>query len=203
MANYLKLVWKGKFKDVGDLPIGDLPEGAVMIGETETAREIAKTIRISLIPVILFLLVVILIRIKIGGFFSLGNVINPWGVVLIPFAILPHEFLHAIVFPKGSEIEMWYSIKEMTAIVKTNSAISKKRFIFLSILPNIILGFLPLILWIFIPNSMEFWGSILFTFGFIELIMGVSDFMNIYNSIKQVPSRAKIQVAGLNSYWYI
>ncbi|EGT5620333.1 MAG: DUF3267 domain-containing protein [Clostridium perfringens] len=198
----MKLIWKGKFNGVEDLPIGELPKNAVRFEEPESAEELAKETRRFLIPVVIFLLIVIFLRIKINGFFGVSDVINIFGIILIPFSILPHEYLHAIFFPKDAEVEMWYSIKQRLALVTSTTAITKKRFIFLSLFPNIVFGFLPLIIWIFIPSYMSFISGILFTFGFISLIMGVGDFMNIYNTIKQVPKGAMTQISGFNSYWF-
>lgn len=202
MTKFLKLIWKGKFNGVEDLPIGELPKNAVRFEEPESAEELAKETRRFLIPVVIFLLIVIFLRIKINGFFGVSDVINIFGTILIPFSILPHEYLHAIFFPKDAEVEMWYSIKQRLALVTSTTAITKKRFIFLSLFPNIVFGFLPLIIWIFIPSYMSFISGILFTFGFISLIMGVGDFMNIYNTIKQVPKGAMTQISGFNSYWF-
>ncbi|EHK2441555.1 DUF3267 domain-containing protein [Clostridium perfringens] len=198
----MKLIWKGKFNGVEDLPIGELPKNAVRFEEPESAEELAKETRRFLIPVVIFLLIVIFLRIKINGFFGVSDVINIFGIILIPFSILPHEYLHSIFFPKDAEVEMWYSIKQRLALVTSTTAITKKRFIFLSLFPNIVFGFLPLIIWIFIPSYMSFISGILFTFGFISLIMGVGDFMNIYNTIKQVPKGAMTQISGFNSYWF-
>ena len=202
MTKFLKLIWKGKFNGVEDLPIGELPKNAVRFEEPESAEELAKETRRFLIPVVIFLIIVIFLRIKINGFFGVSDVINIFGIILIPFSILPHEYLHAIFFPKDAEVEMWYSIKQRLALVTSTTAITKKRFIFLSLFPNIVFGFLPLIIWIFIPSYMSFISGILFTFGFISLIMGVGDFMNIFNTIKQVPKGAMTQISGFNSYWF-
>lgn len=202
MTKFLKLIWKGKFNGVEDLPIGELPKNAVRFEEPESAEELAKETRRFLIPVVIFLIIVIFLRIKINGFFGVSDVINIFGIILIPFSILPHEYLHAIFFPKDAEVEMWYSIKQRLALVTSTTAITKKRFIFLSLFPNIVFGFLPFIIWIFIPSYMSFISGILFTFGFISLIMGIGDFMNIYNTIKQVPKGAMTQISGFNSYWF-
>ena len=142
MAKFLKLIWKGKFNGVEDLPIDELPENAVRFEEPESAEELAKETRRFLIPVVIFLLIVIFLRIKTNGFFGVSDVLNIFGIILIPFSILPHEYLHAIFFPKDAEVEMWYSIKQRLALVTSNTAITKKRFIFLSIFPNIVFGFL-------------------------------------------------------------
>ena len=45
MAKFLKLIWKGKFNGVEDLPIGELPENAVRFEEPESAEELAKETR--------------------------------------------------------------------------------------------------------------------------------------------------------------
>ena len=133
MAKFLKLIWKGKFNGVEDLPIGELPENAVRFEEPESAEELAKETRRFLIPVVIFLLIVIFLRIKINGFFGVRDVLNIFGIILIPFSILPHEYLHAIFFPKDAEVEMWYSIKQRLALVTSTTSITKKRFIFLSL----------------------------------------------------------------------
>ncbi|EGT3616854.1 DUF3267 domain-containing protein [Clostridium perfringens] len=198
----MKLIWKGKFKGLEDLTIGELPKNAVRFEEPESAEELAKETRRFLIPVVIFLLAVIFLRIKVSGIFRLRDVVNLFGVILIPFSILPHEFLHAIFFPRDAEVEMWYSIKQMIALVTSTAAITKKRFIFLSLFPNIVFGFFPLIVWIFIPSDMSFISGLLFTFGFISLTMGVGDFMNVYNTLKQVPKGAMTQISGFNSYWF-
>ncbi len=57
----------------------------------------------------------------------MSDVLNIFGIILIPFSILPHEYLHAIFFPKDAEVEMWYSIKQRLALVTSNTAITKKK----------------------------------------------------------------------------
>lgn len=42
MTKFLKLIWKGKFNGVEDLPIGELPKNAVRFEEPESAEELAK-----------------------------------------------------------------------------------------------------------------------------------------------------------------
>lgn len=76
MAKFLKLIWKGKFNGVEDLPIDELPENAVRFEEPESAEELAKETRRFLIPVVIFLLIVIFLRIKTNGFFGVSDVLN-------------------------------------------------------------------------------------------------------------------------------
>lgn len=203
MAEFLKLIWKGKFNGVEDLPVEEVPKDARRFEEPETASDLARETRKSLIPVIIFLLIVIFLRMKINGSFKVNDVLNIFGVILLPFSIVPHEYLHALAFPKGAEVKMWYSFKQRLAVIISDRAITKRRFIFLNLLPNIVFGFLPLVIWIFVSKNMSFLSGILFTFGFISLIMGTGDFMNVYNAIRQVPKKAMIQISGFNSYWFL
>ena len=76
MTKFLKLIWKGKFNGVEDLPIGELPKNAVRFEEPESAEELAKETRRFLIPVVIFLLIVIFLRIKINGFFGVSAKIS-------------------------------------------------------------------------------------------------------------------------------
>ena len=202
VTNFLKLIWKGKFNGFEDLKVDKPPKNAIAFEEPESAKDLAKETRRSLIPVIVFLIIVIFLRGKIRGAFKIGDILNIFGVVLVIISILPHEYFHALAFPRDAEVEFWYSFKQRTALVISKEPITKRRFIFLNLLPNIVFGFLPLIIWIFIPNNMSFLSGTLFTFGFIDLIIGAGDFMNVYNAIKQVPKEALIQISAFDSYWF-
>lgn len=63
---------------------------------------------------------------------------------------------------------------------------SKGRFIFMCLCPNLILGIIPYILFLIFP---QFVG--LGLFGIICIGMGFGDYLNIYNAIKQMPKIPK------------
>ena len=80
---------------------------------------------------------------------------------------------------------------------------SKSRFIFLCLLPNIIFGFIPLIIWIFLPNDIGPISQIVFTFAFCSIGMGAGDYLNVFNASIQMPKGSMTQLSGFNSYWYM
>lgn len=63
-------------------------------------------------------------------------------------------------------------------------------------LPNIVFGFIPFILWCFFP-SVSFLGFL----GALAIGAGGGDYMNVFNCLTQVPNGAKTYMHGMNSFW--
>lgn len=77
-------------------------------------------------------------------------------------------------------------------------AMSKGRYIFMSLLPNLIFGFIPYIIAMIFP-SLGFIG----VFGAISISGGAGDYYNIFNAITQMPKGSKTYLHQFNSYWYM
>lgn len=199
----MKLIWKGKFKSEDQLPVGTLPDNAVRFKEPETPAKLNLVASLFVIPVILIIAAVMIIKIIIGSGIAGLEPINIWGLILALLMVFPHEMLHAIAFPKEAEVEVWYSIKNMMAFVVSTYPTSKTRFIFLSLLPSIVFGFIPLIVWIFIPPELSKISGLLFSFGSYSLMFGVGDFLNVFNAATQMPKGSITQLSGFHSYWYM
>lgn len=199
----IKLVWKGKFTSEDQLSKGNLPKNAVKFKEPESLTKLNLVASLFLIPAIMLVLLGIFIKRSLGVSSSLFNGFNNWGILLAFLAVIPHEILHAISFPKGAEVEFWYSPKSLTPFVTSTHPTSKKRFIFLSILPSLVFGFLPLILWIFIPEEYGATADIVLTFSTFSLFLGSGDFLNVFNALRQMPRNSYTQLSGMNSYWYM
>ncbi|MBM7541271.1 DUF3267 domain-containing protein [Amphibacillus cookii] len=198
----MNLVWKGIYKSSDQLPVGDLPEHAVKFKEPNTMVMMNIVASLFIIPVIMLVLLAIIIKTMLWGISLELVYINIWGILLAFLTLLPHEFLHAILFPKDKEVELWVSPKAFMAFVVSTAPISKRRFIFLSLLPNIVFGLIPLIIWIFIPEGLAI-TAIFFTFASVNLLFGVGDYLNVFNAIVQMPKGSMQQLSGMNSYWYL
>jgi len=199
----MKIVWKGKFTDMQQLPVGDLPANAVKFKEPETLPELGRAASKFLIPVVIIILFAAYIKIRLGGSVHFPDAFNIWGILLALLMIIPHELLHAIAFPRHAEVQVWHSLRNGMAFVTSTCPMTKARFIFLSLLPNIIFGFLPLLIWILLPAEFSQTAEILLSFATLSLVMGVGDFLNVYNAITQVPNHAMVQLSGFHSYWYL
>lgn len=197
----MKLVWKGKYEGEDQLPVGNLPPGAVRFKEPETPTRLNLVASLFIIPVIIMMIIAMIIKAQISSSGTTFGLFNIWGMILSLLMIIPHEFLHAIAFPRDAEVEVWYSIKNMMAFVISTCPTSKRRFIFLSLLPNAVFGLLPLIVWLFLPESRI--SDIVFSFAIFSLFMGVGDYLNVFNASTQMPKGSITQLSGFHSYWYM
>lgn len=198
----MNLVWKGIYKGKDQLPVGVLPERAVKFKEPDSVEMLSVVATLFIIPVIMLVAIAYLIKTHLLGTSVGMNFFNLWGILLAFLMILPHELLHAVLFPKDKEVELWVSPKNLMAFVVSTAPVSKGRFIFLSLLPNLVFGFIPLIIWIFVPEGGTM-TKILFSFAVISLSFGVGDYLNVFNSIFQMPKGSIQQLSGMNSYWYL
>lgn len=74
---------------------------------------------------------------------------------------------------------------------------SKARFCFMSLLPNIVFAFIPFVIYMINP-SLTFFGSL----SVFSISAGVGDYLNIFNALTQVPKGSRIYLSGMHTYWY-
>jgi len=109
--------------------------------------------------------------------------------------LVPHEFLHAVCFRE--DVYLYYDISKMLVFVHGTESMSKQRFIFMSLLPNIIFGVIPYALF-FLNHNWLFAGLV----GAFCTSMGFGDYINVFNAMTQMPKGAKTYLCGFHSYWY-
>ncbi len=196
----MSFVWKGKYTNEEQLKIGSLPENAVRFKEPKSMLTLNLVAALFIIPVETLIAIAIIIKTAIGTY-TKTDTFSFIPLIFALLTIIPHELLHAICFPKEAEVQFWYNAKHGLAFVFSAHPVSKKRFIFISFLPNLVFGFLPLILWVVLPlnnTSSEF----LLSFAHISLLFGCGDYLNIFNALTQMPKGTITQLYGFNSYWY-
>ena len=200
----MKLVYKGKFKGIDYLPLGELPPKAVKFEEPETMEKLAvKVIKFTVPALVLAALIIIGSRF-LHGSFNFNFIFVPFfiGVCISIPGLLLHELLHAVCFGKGVEVELYIALKDGFLFVVSTHPITKMRFIFLSLFPNVVLGWLPFIIWAALPYG-EMYSNILFVFSAIHILGGGGDYMNTYNALRQMPKGSMQQLSGFNSYWFM
>jgi len=206
----LKLVYKGKFESVEQLPKGNLPPNAVKFDEPDNMEGIVKAAMKYCAAAMALGLAVLVLGLFVHGFsrlqllessasffLALGAAI----LILVP-SLFIHELLHAVCFRKNDIVELYVSLKSGTAFVTCTSPISKARFIFLSLLPNVVLGWLPLIAWVVFPIY-GFWANVLWLYALMHISVGGGDYLNVTNALRQMPKGSMAQLSGINTYWFI
>lgn len=200
----MKLVYRGNYKGEEQLPKGDLPENAVPFVEPETPAKLNLTASLFAIPALLLCGVLTLCSVLIYGRFrfSMNHIWCPIGAFASLLTVLPHELLHGVCFGRNARVELYVSLKNLMAFVVSTEPVSKRRFIGLSLLPNLVFGWLPMLVWAFCPLG-DAAASFLFAFSIMSVLLGVGDYMNVWNALRQMPKGSMQQLSGFHSYWYL
>ena len=190
----MKLHYMGKFNlDPHSLPHGEHQEGAVRFKEATDSKRLSVVA--TVISVVIFLVLGIAAVLRSTTMFRehiLQALIALWVSILTLF---PHELLHAICF-KG-DVYLYTNWSQGMLFVVGPETMSKARFVIMSLLPNLILGILPYVVGMIIPNAF------LLTFGAMTTSMGAGDYYNVFNALTQMPKGARTYLYEFHSYWYI
>lgn len=187
----MKFHYMGKFNgDPESLPSREHEEGYVPYREPDQ-----KKLMIIINVIALIITVPLVIAVTAVAIRSVYSMLMIWPALIAFYvSIFPHEFLHGLCF-KG-DVYMYTYFAKGACFVVGPELMSKPRFIFMCMLPNLVLGFLPFIVWCFFPN-LTFLGF----FGALAIGAGGGDYMNVFNTITQVPNGAKTYMHGMNSFW--
>ncbi len=191
----MKLIYKGEFSgNVEDIPHGEHKPGAVMFKEPTDIKKFSLIMNIVAFALTIILIVILGIRAGSG-------LAEKWYALLIGcglsmLSLFPHELLHAICF-KGT-VYLYTNFKQGMLFVTGPEDMSKARFVFMSMLPNLVFGFIPFIIFLIFPKLI-----ILGSLGAIAIGMGAGDYMNVFNAVTQMPKGARTYVYSFNSYWYM
>ncbi len=192
----MKLTYKGKYNgDPASLPCREHKPNAVQFKEFDNMKQLAVIVNVIAVVLTVPLLAGLYLRMgaDIRDFDFIGIYI---GLVLSLVSMFPHEFLHAVCFKK--EVYLYTNFKQGMLFVTGPETMSKARFIFMSLLPNLVFGFLPYLIFMLFPH-LTFLGSL----GALAIGMGAGDYYNVFNALRQMPKGARTYMHGLHSYWYM
>lgn len=188
----MKLIYKGGFDgNVDNLPGREHMPGATKFKEFENPTQMAIFANVFAIVLTVALIAVV--------FFYGSDPFSMWmplGACLSMVTLFPHEILHALCF-KG-EVYLYTNWSKGMLFVVGPETMSKARFVFMSLLPNIVFGFVPFILFLVVPQ----WSP-LGWFGALCIGMGAGDYYNVFNALTQMPKGARTYLYKFNSYWYM
>lgn len=193
--------YKGKYSgDENTLPVREHPKGYVPFKEPENMKKMAVILNIAATLVMIVFAYFAVLRGKneftdFDDFFKRGYLWMFAGIIISMLAMFPHEILHASCFK--SDVEMYTNLKQGMMFVVGTEDMSKSRFVFMSMLPNIVFGFIPFIIYMIFPKFV-----LLGALGVISIGSGAGDYMNVINCLVQVPKGGKVYMSGMHSYWY-
>lgn len=191
----MKLHYKGKYDlNPDSLPHSEHMPGAVMFKEPTSSKKLSLVANIISFVIIIALAIPAIIRCRyylLDGYFLMLL-----GMIASLLFLFPHEFLHAICFKE--DVYLYTNLSQGMLFVVGPETMSKGRFIFMSLLPNIIFGIIPYAIGMIFPQQLFFlW------LGTMATAMGAGDYYNIFHAVTQMPKGARTYMHKFNSYWYM
>ena len=142
-------------------------------------------------------LALVIAIVTFGIYFIVGRQpLNVIGAILYILVMVPHEFLHGICFE--GDVYMYENLKKGMLFVTGPSTFSKAGFIFMCMLPNIVFGFIPFIIFL-----MDHSQTMLGTLGAFSIAAGAGNYYNVFNALTQMPTGSRTYMHGTRSYWYM
>lgn len=192
----MKIVWKGFMNEHNLFTFSDLPEDAKKL----TSEKNAWAMYLLIIPV----LIIAYIGIRLRLLYVAGPMFAKWallvGVILsLPFLVV-HEFIHAVCCSKTPEIFLYVTPAGICLI--PTSPLSKRRYIVMSMMPTVVLGICPFLIWLFAPGLNVQTGSILFGFALGSLSMCIGDIYNAIHAIIKMSSKSVLVTSGKDCYYF-
>lgn len=182
--------YAGKYSgNPDDLPHLEHEPGAVAFKEAPDSKSLGRLANtISIILLIVFYAIICLR--------AHALVFNIVGVIIYMLSLVPHELIHAMCF-KG-DVYMFQNLKDGMLFVASPERMSKAKFIFMCMLPSIILALIPFIIYMIRPEFTALGMMAVFGIG-----SGAGDYYNVYNALTQVPRGGWVYGHKFNTYWYM
>lgn len=189
----MKLHYKGKFDlNPDSLPHREHLPNAVPFKEAQDTKALGILANVLCIVIMIVLAVPAVFRCR-GSFDGLWL----WlGCLMSLVTLFPHELLHAVCFKE--DVYLYTNLKQGMLFVVGPETMSKKRFIFMSLLPNLVFGAVPYIIGMIFPNQ-----SFFLAMGTLCIGMGAGDYYNVFNALTQMPKGARTYLYKFNSFWYM
>jgi hypothetical protein len=191
----MKLHYRGKYNlDPATLPTCKHQPNAVKFKEVDSTKELAVIANGIAIALMILLAIPVYLKYK-GLLFDYFDEMMV-GAMLPLLTMFPHELIHALCFKE--DVYLYTNFKQGLLFFVGCETMSKHRFIFMSLLPNIVFGFLP-----YMISFLGIQYLTLAVLGVIAIGMGAGDYYNVFNALIQMPKGARTYLYQMNSYWYI
>lgn len=194
----MKLVYKGAFSgNVEDIPHGEHKPGAVKFKEIDDPKRLALVANAIALGITLVCVIAYGVRAAQAGVMGTAAMGGMWlvGAGLALLSLFPHELLHAVCM-RGT-VYLYTNLKQGMLFVTGPEDMSKARFVFMSLLPNLVFGVVPFTLGMIWPQFV-----VLGVLGALSVGAGAGDYYNVFNALTQMPRGTRTYLYGFNSYWY-
>lgn len=179
-----------------------ISSNAVKIEQTESQAELIKQSLFLVIPLIVTgcAFVILCKRKRIYEVSKAGFIVGS----VLSFLLQPlHELLHGIAFPNGSTVYIGIITRNFSGYATSTASMTMVECIIYHLFPVVVLGFVPLFLFIIDKDKKRLLYWALYGFAFIGFIQTAPDWFGLYPIITQAPHDALIQMSGWDTYWFV
>ncbi|MCD7817812.1 MAG: DUF3267 domain-containing protein [Lachnospiraceae bacterium] len=177
----------------------DIPEKAVFLDRP--ADIVRASVPYMILPCIICF-VAVLIKKELSDVFIFNLWFMPLSFLIGFIVAMPlHELFHAICYPKSESVYIGVSIKQLRAFACSAAALSRERYILMSLAPSA-LGVIPLVIFLACPITMKWLITICVAPMVMGLISPAPDYMDVILLLKKVPKGAIIQPVENGLVWY-
>ena len=143
--------------------------------------------------VIVFFLGVLLFRTRLTGDSIPNLVASRWALLFVVVSMPIHEFLHVIVLPRQTTVNVFFSLKfPLFVALKADVYLSRCRAALCAALPMLVLGFLPFTWYLlFFEFLTERAADFLLTFSVFSVLTSVGD-LEVLAEIIRTPKGEKV-----------
>ena len=191
----MRLHYKGKYDlNPESLPHGQHMPGAVPFKEAKDSKQLSLIANAASVVIMVLLAVPAYFRCR--EFLWASPLQMMFGAIASMLILFPHENLHALCIKE--DVYLYTNWKQGLRFVVGPETMSKGRFIFMSLLPNLVLGIIPYLIGIIFPNQV--FAVVL---GILATGMGAGDYYNVLNALTQMPKGSRTYLYQFSSYWYM
>ena len=186
----------------------EIPENAVEFGIiTDLKKEFGRGF-LMLLPLFLIMVMATIFKVKNVDYHIQKDYRIIISIIMVIASVrvltLVHEFIHCLFYPRKALKTIWHSKEQGAYFVYCEEEVSKLRFIIICLAPMFILGIIPFVIWLILPNVIPMpYNIAVAIITWIMTIIAMGDVSNIYWIIKEVPSGAKVFNYGLLSSFYL
>lgn len=195
--------WIGIIKDdLGGYQRGDLPPTARKVDIPEDMDELmVKSIPFSIMGIVI-ITVSIFGKVFVTDQFPFSPVWAVVGFVAGFLALIIHELLHAIVFPREATVYVGIYPKSFAAVALTAHPLKRWRFVLMSLLP-MVLGIVPIVLFLVLPAEMKAVNGLMLGMSMMGLTSPAVDMYNVYKVLKGTPKGCMLQFNEDSLYFWV
>lgn len=170
----MKLIWKGKMTAENLFVSKDVPEDAKLLLSDKNAW----LTYLLIVPILAIAYAGIVIRRPYVEGVAFDKIALFVGVGLSIIFLVVHELIHALCCPSGTTVFVYLTSAGISCV--PTCRLKKSRYLLIALMPTVVLGIVPFVIWLCFPSLNEIISSILFSFSIGSLSMCIGD---IYNAI--------------------